>query len=112
MVAEPLSQPIIVFMTFPSFEEAKRISAVLVDEHLAACVNLLPGVRSLFFWEGAREEAAEILALVKTTQQRFGDLAARVKSLHSYAVPEIIAVPIVEGDELYLKWLEKAASSQ
>jgi periplasmic divalent cation tolerance protein len=109
-VAEPLPQPIVVFITFSSPEEANRITAVLVDEHLAACVNLLEGVRSVFFWEGAREEAAEVLAVAKTTQQRFADLAVRVKSLHSYAVPEIIALPIVGGNELYLKWLVDTVS--
>jgi periplasmic divalent cation tolerance protein len=92
-------------MTFPSPEEAERVAAVLVDEHLAACVNLLPGVRSLFFWQGVREEAVEVLAIAKTTLQSFANLAARVKSLHSYSIPEIVALPIVEGDEPYLKWV-------
>jgi periplasmic divalent cation tolerance protein len=97
-------------MTFPSPEEAERVAAVLLDEHLAACVNLLPGVRSLFVWQGAREEAAEILAIVKTTQPCFGNLAARVKSLHSYSVPEIVALPLVGGDEAYLKWVVETVS--
>jgi periplasmic divalent cation tolerance protein len=111
-VADPLPQPIMVFITFPSLEEAQRISAALVDEHLAACVNLLPGVRSMFFWEGVREEASEIVGLAKTTQQRFDDLAARVKSLHSYSVPEIIALPILWGNGPYLKWLQEMVSSR
>jgi periplasmic divalent cation tolerance protein len=111
-VVEPWPQPIVVFITFPSLEEANRVAAVLVDEHLAACVNLVTGVRSVFSWEGAREEAAEVLAVVKTTQQRFADLAVRVKSLHSYSVPEIIALPIVGGDEPYLKWLVDTVSKR
>lgn len=104
-MAEPVSEPIVVLMSFPSPEEAKRVAAVLVDEHIAACVNLLTHVHSLFYWQGAREEAAEVLALVKTTRQRFADLAARVKSLHTYSVPEIIALPVIEGDATYLKWV-------
>lgn len=99
-------------MTFPSLEEANRVATALVDEHLAACVNLLTGVRSVFFWEGAREEATEVLAVAKTTQQRFGDLAARVKSLHSYSVPEVIALPIIEGNEPYLRWLAETVSKR
>jgi periplasmic divalent cation tolerance protein len=98
-------------MTFPSPEEAERVAAVLVDEHLAACVNLLPGVRSLFFWQGVREEAVEVLAIAKTTLQSFANLAARVKSLHSYSIPEIVALPIVEGDEPYLKWVVDTVSN-
>jgi periplasmic divalent cation tolerance protein len=78
---------------------------VLVDEHIAACVNVLTGVHSVFSWQDAREEASETLAIVKTTRQRFADLAVRVKSLHSYSVPEIIALPIVSGDAAYLQWI-------
>ena len=111
-MVEPGSQPIVVLITFPSLDEANRVAAVLVDEHLAACVNLVTGVRSVFFWEGAREEAAEILALVKTTRQHFGDLAARVKSLHSYSVPEMIALPILGGYEPYLTWLTETVSKR
>jgi len=66
----------------------------------------------VFFWEGAREEAAEVLALAKTTQERFGDLVARVKLLHSYSVPEIIALPILGGSEPYLKWLVDTVSKR
>ncbi len=94
-----------VLITFPSPDEAQRISAVLVDEHIAACVNVLPRVHSVFFWQNAREEATEALAVIKTTQQRFTDLAVRVKSLHTYSVPEIIALPIIRADETYLKWV-------
>ncbi len=111
-MAELLSQPIVVLMMFPSLEEAERVAAVLVDEHLAACVNLLPGVRSLFFWQGAREEAVEVLAIAKTTSQGLANLAARVKSLHSYSIPEIVALPIVGGDEPYLKWVVDTASNR
>lgn len=99
-------------MTFPSLEEAERVAAVLVDEHLAACVNLVPGVRSLFFWQGAREEAAEVLAIGKTTLQTFAKLAVRVKSLHSYAVPEIVALPVIQGNEAYLTWVVDTVSNR
>lgn len=111
-VAEALSQPVVVLMTFPSLDEANRVAAVLVDEHLVACVNLIPGVRSVFFWEGAREEAAEVLAVAKTTQERFEDLVVRVKLLHGYSVPEIIALPIFQGNESYLRWLVETVSKR
>lgn len=101
-----------VLITFPSPDEARRVGTVLVDERIAACVNVLAGVQSLFDWQGAREEATEALAVVKTTHQRLADLAARVKSLHSYSVPEIIALPIVGGDESYLKWMADAVQKR
>jgi periplasmic divalent cation tolerance protein len=98
-------QPIAVLITFPSMDEAQKIAAVLVDEHIAACVNLVSGIHSVFFWENERQEAQEVLGVVKTTQERLADLIARVKSLHSYSVPEIIALPIVGGDDHYLRWV-------
>ena len=101
---------IVVLITFPSQEDAQKIAAVLVDEQLAACVNLLPGVRSLFMWEGIRQEATEVLAMAKTSVERFESLVARVKSLHPYTVPEIIGLPIVEGNAAYLKWVADVVS--
>ncbi len=101
---------IVVLITFPSQEDAQKIAIVLVDEQLAACVNLLPGVRSLFLWDGIRQEATEVLAMVKTSRERFERLVARVRSLHPYATPEIIGLPIVEGNAAYLKWVADAVS--
>ena len=104
-MADSAGNLIVVLMTFPSQEDAQNIATVLVDEQLAACVNLLPGVRSVFIWDGVRQEAAEVLAIVKTSRERFESLAARVRSLHPYTVPEIIGLPIVEGNAAYLTWV-------
>lgn len=110
MVADSSGQLLVVLITFPTYEDAQNIASVLVDEQLAACVNLLPGVRSLFIWDGVRQEVAEVLAMVKTSRERFERLAARVRSLHPYTVPEIIGLPIVEGNAAYLTWVADAVS--
>lgn len=109
-MADSAGNLIVVLMTFPSQEDAQNIATVLVDEQLAACVNLLPGVRSVFIWDGVRQEAAEVLAIVKTSRERFESLAARVRSLHPYTVPEIIGLPIVEGNAAYLTWVADAVA--
>jgi periplasmic divalent cation tolerance protein len=104
------SNQILVLITFPSLEEAQKIADALVNEHLAACVNVLGGVRSLFIWEGVVQDASEVMGVAKTTQDRLDSLVSRVKSLHSYSLPEIIAVPIVGGDTRYLQWVSDAVS--
>ena len=80
---------------------------VLVDERLAACVNLLPGLTSIYRWQGAVRRQPECLLLIKTTAARFQALNARIRSLHPYTVPEIIALPIRDGDPDYLHWLNE-----
>lgn len=99
---------IIVLITASSEDEAAKIGSALVDEHLAACVNIVPGVRSLFFWEGKTQDGRELLLICKSRQPLLGRLIARVKSLHSYTVPEVIALPVVGGSEDYLRWLREA----
>jgi periplasmic divalent cation tolerance protein len=111
-VRDSIHQAIVVLVTFPTAEEANRVAAALVDEHLAACVNLVNGVQSVFFWQQGREEASEVLAIIKTTPERLAALSARVISLHSYSIPEIIALPIVAGSEPYLKWVGDSVSNQ
>ncbi len=100
-----MSDPIVVLMTAGSNEEAARIAKALVDEHLAACVNILPGVRSFFFWEGATQDAAETLLVCKSTRRSMDRIINRVKELHSYSVPEIIALPVIAGLPSYLEWV-------
>ncbi len=100
-----MSEAIIIFVTCGSEEETLRISNTLVEEHLAACVNLIHPIRSIYRWEGKIWDEKEWLLVIKTQKKKFDDLAKRVKSLHSYSVPEIIALPIVEGSSSYLKWL-------
>ncbi len=94
---------VVVLCTFPDVEQARAIAAVLVERRLAACVNLLPGVESIYRWEGKVERAGEVLAVIKTT--RYPELEAALEELHPYEVPEILAVPVAAGLAGYLKWL-------
>jgi periplasmic divalent cation tolerance protein len=101
---------IVVYVTVSSADEGARIARALVEERLAACVNRLPGVRSTYRWEGKLEESGEELLLIKTKNDLFTALEQRVCELHSYAVPELIAVPIVAGSAAYLQWLDEQVS--
>jgi periplasmic divalent cation tolerance protein len=98
---------IVVYVTVSSSDEGKRIAKALVEERLAACVNQLPGVRSTYRWQGKIEESGEELLIIKTNKNLFTALQQRVCELHSYAVPEVIAVPMVAGSEAYLQWLDE-----
>ncbi len=102
-----MSQPITVLVTCGSEEEAVKIAKALVEERLAACANLISPIRSIYRWEGKIWDEKEWLLIIKTQSHRFEELEKRVKSLHSYNVPEIIGIPIVEGSQPYLKWLEE-----
>ncbi len=99
-----------VFISASSREEATHIGRVLVTEGLAACCTTLPGVHSQYLWNGVLEESDEVLLFCKTTQAAFSRLEARVRALHSYEVPEILALPITEGSLPYLAWLESTLS--
>jgi periplasmic divalent cation tolerance protein len=99
---------IIVLITAGSEEEAHKIAELLTNEKKAACVNIVPGMDSLFWWEGKIESARESLLLVKTKASLFPEVVELVKRTHSYEVPEIIALPIVTGSEDYLNWLDTA----
>jgi len=96
---------IVVFVTCGSEEEALKIAHSLVEERLAACVNLVFPVRSIYRWEGKIWDEKEWILFIKTQKERFEELERKVKSLHSYSVPEIIGLPIVEGSSSYLQWL-------
>lgn len=98
---------IVVYVTVSTAEEGARIARAVVEERLAACVSRLPGVRSTYRWEGRLEESGEELLLIKTTQKLFKALEQRVCELHSYTVPEVIAVPIIAGSKPYLQWLDE-----
>jgi periplasmic divalent cation tolerance protein len=102
-----MSDPIIVLVTCGSEEEALKIAHSLVEERLAACVNLVFPVRSIYRWEGKIWDEEEWLLIIKTQKQRFEELEKKVKSLHSYSVPEIIGLPIIEGSSSYLEWLKE-----
>jgi periplasmic divalent cation tolerance protein len=99
---------IIIFITVGSEEEAHRIAESLVKGKKAACVNIVPRVDSLFWWEDELDSARESLLLVKTKALLFPEIVELVKRMHSYEVPEIIALPIIAGSEDYLKWLDNA----
>ena len=103
------SDAIIVFMTASNGEEAARLADMLVGAHLAACVQILPEMESVYRWQGKIERAPEVLLLAKTTRSKFEELEREVRALHSYDTPEIIAVPVVAGSASYLEWLSKAA---
>jgi periplasmic divalent cation tolerance protein len=94
-------------------DEAKagEIAGALVREHLAACVTRTPGITSTYWWQDQMQTDSEILLLIKTTQEAFGKLEARIRALHPAKTPEIIAVPIVQGSAPYLKWLAESVQS-
>lgn len=96
---------IIVMMTAGSREEAARLADVLVVARLAACVQILPEVESVYHWQGKVERSAEVLLLAKTSGANFAALESMVRSLHSYETPEIIALPISAASAPYLEWL-------
>lgn len=97
--------PIMVYVTCPDKVVAESVARALVDAREAACVNLVPGLESVYRWQGQVEIDSEVLLLAKTRQARLGALRARVGELHPDDVPEIVAVPIVDGSPDYLAWL-------
>jgi len=96
---------LVVLVTAPNTEEAEKIAEVLVQERVAACVTVLPNATSVYRWEGELHKDQEVLLIVKTRAALFSALTARVQQLHSYQVPEIIALPVVAGAPSYLQWL-------
>ena len=99
---------VVVLITAKNMQEAKKISGTLVNEKLAACVNIVKGVQSMFWWEGKIDQVSEALLIVKTKKSILRKLIKMVKSVHSYTVPEIIALPILSGDRDYLKWINES----
>lgn len=102
---------VVVFVTASGPEEAERIGRALVEERLAACANLIPSISSTYWWKGKIEEASEALLVVKTRQDLLERLTARVRALHSYTVPEVIALPILGGNPDYLRWIDESTAS-
>jgi uncharacterized protein involved in tolerance to divalent cations/ADP-ribose pyrophosphatase YjhB (NUDIX family) len=97
---------IVVYVTAGSADEADRLARSLVDERLAACVNRIKSVQSVYRWQGKVEQSEEELLIIKTSRDRFALLEKRVRELHSYSVPEVIALPVIEASSDYLKWLK------
>jgi periplasmic divalent cation tolerance protein len=105
-----LTDKIVVLVTCSSVEEGRKIARALVERRLAACVNVVTGIESVYRWKGAVEEASECLLLAKTTRGRFDPLQSAVRELHSYELPEVVALPIVDGVEAYLSWIETSVA--
>jgi periplasmic divalent cation tolerance protein len=101
----PDTDPLVVLSTFKDSAAAATVAQALVGEGLAACVNIVPQVRSIYRWEDAMQDESEALAIIKTTRDRYDRLAQRLVELHSYDVPEVIALPITDGHAPYLAWL-------
>jgi len=99
--------PVVVLITVPNNDVAEKIANVLVTEHLAACVNIVPEVTSTYFWKGEVCKDKELLLIIKTRSSLLGKLIEAVRKVHPYEVPEIIALPIVAGFNEYLKWVEE-----
>jgi periplasmic divalent cation tolerance protein len=106
------SAAIVVLITAGSREEALRLAEMLVGARLAACVQVLPEIESIYHWQGRIERAPEVLLLVKTTAAHFAELEREVRALHSYETPEIVALPITAVSTPYLEWLTGAVQRQ
>jgi len=113
LLCENISMPecqgpknIVVYITTPSEDDAAVIARALVEQKLAACVNIVRNIRSIYFWQGKIEDDAEVLMIVKTQKKHFDALSEKVKELHGYDVPEIIALPILKGSNDYLEWIK------
>ncbi len=102
----------VVLVTVPSAAEGTRMARILVEERLAACVNVVPGVRSVFFWEGELREEDEALLVMKTGRERYEALQRRILALHSYSLPEILALPVESGSPAYVTWVRESVGTE
>jgi periplasmic divalent cation tolerance protein len=106
-----MSDRLVVLSTVGGAEDAERIAERLVEQGLAACVNVLPGVVSIYRWKGRVERDEERLLLIKTRAERFEELRETIVSLHPYEVPEIVALPVIAGHQPYLDWLDASVGA-
>jgi len=105
-------QRVMVFMTCDKEDEARKIAAVLLREKMAACVSIFPRGESYYWWKGKVESAREFLLIAKTRRSLLAGLIRGVKKIHSYEVPEIVAIPIIDGSGDYLAWLDKVLRTE
>jgi periplasmic divalent cation tolerance protein len=103
-----VTKALIIYVTAANKKEAELISRTLVREKLAACVSILPALSSRYHWKGKIEQSKEILLMIKTSPVRYSMVEKRIRALHSYSVPEILAIPVVEGNPTYLKWIKES----
>ena len=101
-----MTDKIVVLTTCDSEKQAEKLAHTLVDQRLAACVNVLPKARSIYRWEGKIEDSTEWLLLIKSRRDLFTVLRAEIHKMHTYDVPEVVAIPVVDGSEAYLGWLD------
>jgi periplasmic divalent cation tolerance protein len=106
----PAATHLVAFTTAPSAEEGRRLARALVERRVVACGTVIPGGVSVYRWRGAVEEQAEVLVVLKTTAERWPDLAAALPGLHPYEVPELIALPVSQGHGPYLRWVSEQTS--
>ncbi len=102
----------VIFITAPSVEEAQKIAHHLVAEHLVACVNIVSSIQSIFYWQEKVCDEKEVLLICKSRSPLFEKISKRVKELHTYTVPEIIALPIVQGSKDYLHWIDEVTTAK
>jgi periplasmic divalent cation tolerance protein len=100
----------VVLVTAPSPDVGAALGRALVDERLAACVNVIPGLTSIYRWQGQREEASECLLVIKTDETRYAELERRVLELHPYEIPEVLALPVERGAPAYVEWLRDSVA--
>ena len=98
----------IVFTTAPSLSEARKLAKALLDQKLAACVQLIPGIESHYVWKGKRKRSKEVLILIKTKASLYQKLENAIRKIHSYETPEIITIPIQRGNHAYLSWISNS----
>jgi periplasmic divalent cation tolerance protein len=108
-ILEYVMEALFIYMTAGSVEEARSIARILVEERLAACVNIIGGMHSVYRWQDGIEEASEVVMIAKTSSDGFDALAARVRDLHSYDTPCIVALPLTAGDPRYLDWIRASS---
>jgi len=102
-----MTDKIVVLTTCESADEASQIARVLIEKKIAACVNIMPGVKSVYRWKENIEEASEILLIIKSRRDLFDAIRTEIARIHTYELPELIALPIVDGSETYLAWLDR-----
>ena len=105
-----MTEKIVVLSNCGSEEEAIRVGRAIVEARLAACVNVLPGVKSIYHWKGEVQEDSEWMLVIKTTRSLFEPLSAQLQKIHSYEIPEVLALPVVDGSEDYLAWIDREIS--
>ena len=101
------SNIVMIYITFSSFDDAKRIAQILIKERLMACANLIDKVTSVYFWKGKMEGAKEVIMIGKTVKDKVDEVISRVKELHSYDLPCIVAIPVLKGNPEFLQWVHE-----